>query len=81
MVQRLGEHLYLWPQDLCGNAWPVAYIPAKTEVAAFSPDKESPCRACFYSLNSLPQLKTHIEVDPVAASMIEAERGDGTADV
>jgi len=54
MVQRLGEHLYLWPQDLCGNAWPVAYIPAKTEVAAFSPDKESPCRACFYSLNSLP---------------------------
>src|ERR1700722_714498 len=29
MVQRLGEHLYLWPQDLCGNAWPVAYLPAK----------------------------------------------------
>jgi hypothetical protein len=54
MVQRLGEHLYLWPQDLRGNAWPVAHIPAKTEVAAFSPDKESPCRACFYSLNSLP---------------------------
>jgi len=54
MVQRLGEHLYLWPQDLRGGAWPVPYIPAKTEVAAFAPDNESPCRALFYSLNSLP---------------------------
>jgi hypothetical protein len=32
-------------------------------------------------LNSRPKLNTHIEVDPVAAGMIEAERGDGTADV
>src|SRR3984893_956858 len=54
MVQRLGEHLYLWPQDLRGGAWPVPYIPAKTEVAAFAPDKEGPCRALFDSLNSLP---------------------------
>jgi hypothetical protein len=81
MVQRLSEYLYLRPQNLCGNTWPVSHIPTETEVVAFAPNKESPCRALFYSLNGLPQLNTHIEVDPVAFGMIDAERGDGTADV
>jgi hypothetical protein len=48
MVQGLSEYLYLRPQNLCGNAWPIAYITAETEVAAFAPNKESPRRALFY---------------------------------
>jgi hypothetical protein len=32
-------------------------------------------------LGSFPELDAHLKVDPVAAGMVEAERGDGTADV